>query len=162
MYALTLNLPATLTGGLKKKRGETKGWIKRQRIPECLQHACIYVAPNCTHVFVCPGMGSSRTFSFWSHDRKERSGLEPNNAALLWADWDLGLELPLIAVTNAEVEEKQNKEKTIGLQTNKSELSCRPAGKHMMISWNVCNVFLEMFSLWNSAASSKAWKYFLV
>ncbi len=70
------------------------------------EYVCIYVAPNSTHVFVClPALGSSWTFSFWSRDR--RGGLRRNNAALLGADWDLWLELPLIAVTNAEVGKKK-------------------------------------------------------
>lgn len=67
------------------------------------EYMCICVAPDFTLVGL-PALGSSWTFSFWSHDFQ---GLEQNNAALLWADWDLLLELPLIVVTNSEVEKKQ-------------------------------------------------------
>lgn len=64
------------------------------------KYMCNCVAPSFAPVCL-PAFGSSWTFSVWSHDFQ---GLEHNNAALLWADWDLLLELSLIVVTNSEME----------------------------------------------------------
>lgn len=48
------------------------------------EYMCVCVAPSFAPVCLA-AFGSSWTFSFWSHDFQ---GLERNNAALLWADWD--------------------------------------------------------------------------
>lgn len=93
-------------------------------------HLCSYELFSC--VCLCLPWEVHELFSFWSRDC--RGGLEPNDAALWRADWALRLDI------NTQIQ----------YICSRAEI----ADKHIIISWNVSNVFWKCSRNWNSAVFS--------